>query len=195
MTRPVSYIVHSTLEAKLVEGLRCGDLRCYRQLYELFAPRVRRLLLRLFHSAAVADDAVQATFLIAFEKAGQFDGRSAMLTWLTCIALREARRQVARTAREVGMEVEATVFGRTPEDEAVHLQASRQLGSLIDALPEEKRIALLLFEVEGLSVQEVADVLGEPRGTVLARLSRTRAELREAMREPQPRSTSRAGER
>ena len=53
---------------------------------------------------------------------------------------------------------------------------------LVQTLPEEKRTALLLFEIEGFAVAEIAEITGEPRGTVLARLSRTRAELQRAVR-------------
>lgn len=99
------------------------------------------------------------------------------------IALREARRAQARWRPEppqAGTEEEAS-SDPTPEARTARSEEARALALLIAGLSEEKRISLLLFEVEGYSVQEIADVLGEPRGTVLARLSRTRAELQRAL--------------
>ena len=184
MSRPVIHLPATAIgEEELVGGLRRGDVASYRHLYELFAPKLRRILGRTYRNA-VADDAVQATFLVAYQKVAQFDGRASLLTWLTRIALRQA----ARAARKEGSETasqppqpEALSGVHSPEEAAMQGQLAGRLAALIGQLPERKRVALLLFEVEGFSVQEIADILEEPRGTVLARLSRTRAELREAL--------------
>ncbi len=184
MKHPVIHLPASAgREEELVDGLRRGEVSSYRHLYELFAPRLRRMLGRVYGSGAVADDAVQATFLIAFQKVGQFDGRASLLTWLTRIALRQAGR-ASRRSHDPGLQApqtEEASEASSPEEVAMRGQLAVRLAGLIAKLPERKRVSLLLFEVEGLSVQEVADVLDEPRGTVLARLSRTRAELREAL--------------
>lgn len=180
----VTYLPPSAAsERALVEGLRQGELTAYRQLYELFAPQLRRMLDRVYQDASLADDVVQATFLIVFRKIGQFDGRASLLTWVTRIALREAARARGRAepvAAPAPAEAELAVEA-SPEEEAALRRDAAMLAKLISQLPDSKRIALLLFEVEGLSVQEIADVLETPRGTILARLSRTRAELRTAM--------------
>src|SRR5262245_41540064 len=84
-------------EGQLVERLRRGDARAYRELYDRCGPRLLGIIDRLFGDHALAEDAVQATFLIIFQQIEQFDGRSALLTWMTRIAIREAHR-LARPA-------------------------------------------------------------------------------------------------
>lgn len=183
-SKPITHLLNGPgAERQLVEGLLRGEEGCYRQLYEVFAPRLRALLQRIFRDPALVDDAVQATFLAVFQKIEQFGGRSSLFTWMTRIGLNKAghlARKQART-RRLAEAIESGDVPATPEQQGSDREHHRQLEALIAALPLEKRSALLLFEVEGFSVQEIADVTGEPRGTVLARLSRTRAELREAV--------------
>ncbi len=179
----LSYIASQGTERQLLEALRRGDPASYRQLYETHAPRLLRLLQRITRDEGLAHDALQCAFLIVFEKLDGFAGRSSLSTWMTQIGIREAQRLVRQsTPRELPAEP-APEPRRCPESESIHREASVRLNSLIAALPVEKRAALILFEVEGLTAREVAEVLDEPLGTVLARLSRTRAELRETMRD------------
>jgi RNA polymerase sigma-70 factor (ECF subfamily) len=174
----------SLLEAGILEGLREGDPASFKRLHDLHAPRLLRLLSRLTHDEALARDALQATFLIVFRKIGGFDERSSLATWMTRIAIREARRLVQRASRESPAPLTESDAGPpvdSPEDSLGRRQLARRLAGLIEAMPWEKRTALVLFEVEGLSVQEIADLSEEPRGTILARLHRVRLELRGAM--------------
>jgi RNA polymerase sigma-70 factor (ECF subfamily) len=177
MSKPLDYLpLPATAEKELVASLCRGEADSYRHLYERFAPRLSRILLRIFSDPQLASDAVQATFLVVFQKIDRFDGRSALLTWMTRIAINEAhalRRKNAR--RPLTTPHDEPV--RNPEQQHGDRELQHKLSALVAALPEEKRTALLLFEIEGFSVQEIADITGEPRGTVLARLSRTRAEL------------------
>lgn len=182
--KPLLYLGRGPQDESLVEGLRRGDVGSYRQLYELYAPRLQRTLERLFRDAQLAQDALQSTFLAVFRHVHQFDGRSSLITWMTRIAIREAQRIVGQKSRARRLATGLSESGDAPPPSAGpdEREDLRILSELLDALPDEKRTALLLFEVEGFSVQEIADITGEPRGTVLARLSRTRAELREALR-------------
>ena len=177
MSKPLDYLpLPASAEKELVASLCRGDAESYRHLYERFAPRLTRILLRIFSDSQLARDAVQATFLVVFQKINRFDGRSALLTWMTRVAINEAhalRRKNSRRPTATTLEEPA----RNPEQQHGDRELQHKLHALIAALPEEKRTALLLFEIEGFSVQEIADITGEPRGTVLARLSRTRSEL------------------
>lgn len=185
MIRSVTHLLPGRgAEQQLVEGLIRGEEASYRQLYEAFSPRLRALLLRIFRDAALVEDAVQSTFLQVFRCIAQFNAQSSLMTWMTQIALNEAGRMVRRQtrARQIPSEgITETEEPRTPEHHNVQREEYTHLAAAIAALPLEKRTALLLFEVEGFSVQQIAEVTGEPRGTILARLSRTRAELREAV--------------
>jgi RNA polymerase sigma-70 factor (ECF subfamily) len=186
MTKSIDFLpLGAMAEKDLVAGLCRGEAASYRHLYDRFAPRLQRILLRIFADPQLASDAVQASFLIVFEKVGRFDGRAALLTWLTRIAINEAhalRKKSARRPNAAAFHEETAPSPRNPEQEHGDRELQCQLQALIKALPEDKRTSLLLFEVEGFSVQEIADITGEPRGTVLARLSRTRAELQKELR-------------
>ena len=179
----VTHIIGSpAAERKLVSGLVHGDEASYRQLYEVFAPPLRRTLHRLFRESSLTDDTVQATFLIVFRRVESFDFRSGLLTWITRIGIREGVR-IARAANRV-FDFEppgSTEESDSPEARAIRAQQGMHLEGLITTLPDAKRVPLLLFELEGFSVEEIAELLGQPRGTILSRLSRTRAELREAI--------------
>jgi len=187
MSRPVTFLLPGRgAERQLVEGLIRGEEASYRQLYESFSPRLRALLLRIFRDSNLVDDAVQATFLQVFCCITQFNGQSSLMTWITQIALNEAGRMARRQSRTRQLAqhqqgVSQLEDSHTPEQKNAEREEYACLATAIAALPLEKRIALLLFEIEGFSVQEIADIMGEPRGTVLARLSRTRAELRESV--------------
>ncbi len=177
MSKPLEYLpLPASAEKELVASLCRGEAESYRHLYERFAPRLSRILQRIFSDPQLASDAVQATFLVVFQKIDRFDGRSALLTWMTRIAINEAHALRRKSARRPSP-APANEPARNPEQEHGDRELQRKLSTLVAALPEEKRTALLLFEIEGFSVQEIADITGEPRGTVLARLSRTRAEL------------------
>jgi RNA polymerase sigma-70 factor (ECF subfamily) len=183
MKEQMKYLPLGTVaEKELVAGLRRGEAASYRHLYDRFAPRLHRILHRIFSDSQLACDAVQSAFLIVFQKVDRFDGRSTLITWLTRIAINEAHTLRRKNNRRPVPTVVPTEHPRTPEQEHSDREFQEQLAVLLRALPEEKRVALLLFEVEGFSVQEVADITGEPRGTLLARLARTRAELQKELR-------------
>lgn len=182
MSEKVAHIIGSpAAERVLVAGLLRGDAASYRQLYDVFGPPLRRSLLRLLRDRTLADDAVQAAFLIVFRRVETFDHRASLLSWITRIGIHEGLR-LARAANKLSLDVpEVESANRSPEAEAILAQQGARVGALIAALPDAKRVPLLLFEIEGFSVAEIADLIGEPRGTVLSRLSRTRAELRSAL--------------
>jgi RNA polymerase sigma-70 factor, ECF subfamily len=171
-------------EERLVEGLRRGDVDAYRLLYEAFAPRLLRVVERITHDAQLARDAVQETFAIVFCKIERFEGRSGVRTWMTRICIREAQRLAGAQPRQAPAVAPSAVTPQTwPEEQAARAELYRQMERRIAALPIEKRTAFLLFELEGFSAQEISEITGEPYGTVLSRLARTRAELRAALEE------------
>lgn len=183
MQKPLDYLpLGAMAEKELVAGLCRGEAASYRHLYDRFAPRLQRILLRIFADSQLASDALQASFLVVFQKVDRFDGRASLLTWLTRIAINEAHALRRKSARRPHHPLSHETPPRTPEQEHGDREIHHQLAALVKALPDEKRTTLLLFEIEGFSVQEIADITGEPRGTVLARLSRTRAELQKELR-------------
>lgn len=147
-----------------------------------------------------AEDVVQSAYLRAFEAIGRFEGRSSLSTWLTRIAVNEALgRQRAAKRRRRHLEGalvlddyrERLMRGSMSEAAPGGDMARAQIRSLLEAaiarLPENFRLAFVLREVEELSVEETAEVLGIPAATVKTRHLRARRRLSEAL-EPELKS-------
>lgn len=145
------------------------------------AGMLANLALRLVRDPHRAEDLVQETYLRAFAAWGGFRGGS-VRSWLAAICLNtfrsEARRGLRRPLETPTPDTGAELADRQDVSEAA-LKALTWRAALgvIDRLPEAKRLCLILVDVGGLTAQEAADVLGCPRGTVLARVHRARREV------------------
>lgn len=159
---------------------------------------LRRNNQRLYHTAwavlrdrADAEDVVQESYLKAFASIGSFTGASSLATWLTRIVLNEAlgkRRLSQRRARLLQQQsvalmedYRARLAGMSaepsPEQQAARGQVAKLLERAIADLPEAFRIVFILRDVDGLSIEEAADVLNIPPQTVKTRLLRARRRL------------------
>ncbi len=169
-------------EPQLIAGVLAGDRRAARELYDLHAPRIYRLIYRMVGDEEEAREYTQDTFVKAFRRLGQFRGDSALSTWLHAVAMssvltgmRRMRRQRARETELV--EAETVAGGGTGVD--YHLR--ERLQAELERLPLRLRLPVVLHDVEGYTHREIAGMLGVPEGTSKARLSEARARLREAL--------------
>ena len=154
---------------------------------ELLVRRHGRMVLgvcrRILGNVPDADDAFQATFLIFVEKAGTLTRPEQSAGWLHAVALRVSQR--ARAVRNRRREREAELVDAA--DPTVHESASetadlrRTLDEELDRLPEKYRLPIVLCELEGRTLDEAAQLLGWPKGTVAGRLSRGRELLRKRL--------------
>ena len=164
------------------------------ELMDAYGDRIYGLALHLCGEPSAADDLVQETFLRAYRNWPRFEGRSAPLTWLYTIASRACQRLERRRAgqpRRVETLDELVAAHATPselvgtqEDPLEYTMRREETGRLraaIAALPSPFRLPLVLKELQGLSVLEVADVLGLQEGTVKTRLHRARLTLRKEL--------------
>lgn len=171
-----------------------GDVLGFEQIVRYYGAMVFSLAARLV-GPADAEDVVQETFLRAYHGLGKFRGESSLKTWLYAIALNRARARMGALGRLRAMFVpgrsheddpfasldDAADPAASPEENAVLKERRVRLRAAIRALPEEFRAAVLLRDLEGLSYEEVAEVLGVPIGTVRSRLARGRALLKEKL--------------
>jgi RNA polymerase sigma-70 factor (ECF subfamily) len=156
----------------------------FREIYEAHFGFVWRALRSMGVREAEVPDALQEVFLVVHQKLGEFEGRAKITTWLFGIAMRVAstRRRSAHVRREVlGGDVllEIPSDGADAAEEVERRQALAMFESILDRLPIEQRVVFTLFEVEGLSGEEIAELLDIPRGTVHSRLRLARAAFRE----------------
>jgi RNA polymerase sigma-70 factor, ECF subfamily len=180
-------------DASLLEGLRQGDEAAYEVLIQRYERPVYNLVSRLVEDRADAADAVQEVFLKVFRKVGWFRGESSLKTWIYRIAINEARNQRRwfgrHRQREVGLEPapgeSAGGYGNWLEDQQpspFDIALDHETRALIeDALNEVSpafRAALVLREIEGLSYEEISEILEVSLGTVKSRIVRGREALR-----------------
>jgi RNA polymerase sigma-70 factor, ECF subfamily len=156
---------------------------------------VYRANLRITGDPATAQDLTQETYLRAFRSFSSFQSGTNCRAWLLQIAhnvfcrdYRQRKRITWRTADDDEFDQLALVPGQMPDpEEEVLRQLDRdELRHALAQLPETFRTAIVLVELQGLSCEEAAAVMGTPRGTVLSRLYRGRARLRQILEEKVP---------
>ena len=131
-----------------------------------------------------AEDAVQETYLRAFAAFDRYRG-DGMRSWLATICLNvlreSARRRATRPDEALGVDVPGSLDGEESFDAAVGREERLRLARALAGLSAEQREAIVLVDVAELTFQEAADVLGCPRGTVLARVHRGRRRLAQVL--------------
>jgi RNA polymerase sigma-70 factor (ECF subfamily) len=187
-------------QAGLVERLRAGDAAALETLMGEYASRVYRLAVGITRDQADAEEVVQDVFLTLATKSATFEGRSALGSWIYRITTNAAlnkrrgkRRQVETSLeehlptfladghREGDRTYLLTDWSQSPERELLSGEARRVLERALDALPARYRAVLTLRDVEELSNDQVAELLGESLASVKSRLHRARQALREQL--------------
>ncbi len=170
-------------EAELATRARGGDRVAFGQLVERFAPQARRVARAVLQDPHDADDAAQDAFLAALVKLDQYDPRRPFGPWLMRIVANAATdRRRRRTVRQVEpLAPELTGGGPRPDREAEQSALGDRLRAALAELPERRRIAVVLFDVEGYSHSEIAQILGIPEGTVRSEVFHARRRLRELL--------------
>jgi RNA polymerase sigma-70 factor (ECF subfamily) len=153
-----------------------GEDAAYRECYELHAPALMRVLVRVLRNRALAEEILQESFVAAFRKIGQFRGETKLSSWLTGIALRRGLNALRGESRRLKHLPPPPEPETSFEPFLADRDMTRKVLALLDEMEPEKRMALLL-QAEGHTAAEIAEMMGEPRGTVLSRLARSRAEL------------------
>lgn len=184
-------------EAVLVAGLREGAEAAYERLILLYQQPVYNLICRLMNDSGEAGDVVQEVFLKVFRNIGTFRGQSSLKTWIYRITVNEAynhRRWYSRHRKqEVGLEKEEVDTrsyqetlqdpGQSPFDVASGHETHALLEEALTELNPSFRTAVVLRDIEDLSYEEIAEVLGISLGTVKSRILRGREALRKKLAE------------
>jgi RNA polymerase sigma-70 factor (ECF subfamily) len=151
-------------------------------IYRAHAAEVARWAQRLGGPRIDVDDVLSEVFLVAHRRLPDFRGEAKISTWLYAITLNVVkdmrRRERWRRWLRFGREEAEPAGGLTPLQELEGRHAAALTYQLLDGLPEAERTALILFELEGLSGEQIATLSGEAVGTVWVRLHRARARLR-----------------
>jgi RNA polymerase sigma-70 factor (ECF subfamily) len=151
-------------------------------LYRLHARTVARWALRLGGPGIDADDVTQDVFLVARRRLRTFEPRAKITTWLfrtTEKVVRAARRRQRLRRLLTGDSAEVAATGPTPLEAALRDETCRRVYRILDRLPDKQRRVLILFELEGLSTQDIAVLVGARPVTVRVWLHRARARFAE----------------
>lgn len=174
----------------LVQRAVAGDQRAFELLVIKYQRRVARLVARMVRDADLVDDVVQETFIRAYRALHQFRGDAQFYTWLYRIAVNTAKKALVDLRRNPVMN-ESALRGRDEDDETSRVEnelstdetpetvlAAKEIGAAVnaamEALPEDLRHAVTLREIEGLSYEDIAEVMNCPIGTVRSRIFRAR---------------------
>lgn len=154
-------------------------------------------LQRLGGRDADLQDLLQEVFVVVHQRLRDFEGRSLVTTWLFGIALRvvAAHRRRASTRRELpdgsADRGDEPSTGDSPEEAAAFQQARVRLAAILDEMDLPKRAVFVMFEIEDMSCEEMASILGIPVGTVYSRLHAARAQFERIRTAEPPRKAQR----
>ncbi len=177
----------------LVRAAQRGDKHAFAQLVEKYEQRVYNLARKMMRNQQDAEDVLQETFISVFRHLDEFQGDAAFATWLYRIATNASLMKlrgrktpplsldepVESDDGDGAMPREIVDWSFTPEEALLSTEVRAQMDAAVEALPESMRAVFVLRDIEGLSVQETADVLGISVPNVKTRLHRARLMLRE----------------
>jgi RNA polymerase sigma-70 factor, ECF subfamily len=183
------------LDLQLVERAQRGDKKAFEILVVKYQLKLERLLMRMVRDQDEIADIVQESFIKAYRALGSFRGESAFYTWLYRIAVNTAKNYMTASGRRMptstGVDAEEAENTDdsgmlqdmlTPESALISKQIAQTVTQAIEELPEEFRLAITLRELDGLSYEEISEIMGCPIGTVRSRLFRARETIAAKLR-------------
>ena len=190
-TPPAGAPTSQATDLMLVERTVAGDQKAYELLVIKYQRRIQRLIGRMVRDVDLVEDIAQETFIRAYRALAQFRGEAQFYTWLYRIAVNTAKKALGDLKRDPLVSQSALRGGTDEDDETSALEnelttsetpetvlAAKEIAatvnSAMEALPDELRQAITLREIEGLSYEEIAEVMDCPIGTVRSRIFRAR---------------------
>ena len=180
--------VRAMNDEALITAFQQGDHDVYRFLVERYQERIRNVLFSIFHDRDFIDDLAQEVFIKAYQALPRFRFEASFYTWLYRIAVNKSRDELRKkkvrrffsfqTLDEgVGQEIQTRLSVPPVERDTQEL-----VNLALQTLPEKFRTAVVLKDIDGLSYEEIAEVMQCELGTVKSRISRARSMLRKALK-------------
>jgi RNA polymerase sigma-70 factor (ECF subfamily) len=187
------------LDAELVARVQAGDRDAFRELFEKYHRRAFAVALGVVKNKQDAMDVVQDAFIKVHHHIETFQGSSSFYTWLYRIVMNLSIDHIRRVSRKKGVDYDDTIANEghaagdgsllpsvsdsNPAKTVLRNELSEAIRNALDTLPEFHRQVILLREVEGLSYEEMAEVLDVPKGTIMSRLFHARRKMQEQLTE------------
>ena len=183
------------VDQQLVERAQRGDKKAFELLVVKYQRKLARLLSRFVRDASEVEDVTQEAFIKAYRALPSFRGDSAFYTWLYRIGINTAKNYLVSLGRRAptvtgvdSEEAEGIEEGdqlrdlNTPENQMMTRQLAETVNHALQELPEELRTAITLREIDGMSYEEIAQIMNCPIGTVRSRIVRAREAIAERLR-------------
>jgi RNA polymerase sigma-70 factor, ECF subfamily len=183
------------VDQQLVERAQRGDKRAFELLVVKYQRKLARLLSRFIRDPGEVEDVAQEAFIKAYRALPSFRGDSAFYTWLYRIGINAAKNYLVAMGRRAPTSTEhdaedAETFDdgdqlrdiNTPENLLMSKQVAGVVNAAMEQLPEELRTAITLREIEGLSYEDIAEIMNCPIGTVRSRIFRAREAIAEKLK-------------
>ncbi len=183
------------IDQQLLERVQSGDKQAFDLLVIKYQRKLARLLSQFIRDSAEVEDVTQEAFIKAYRALSSFRGDSAFYTWLYRIGINTAKNFLVSQGRKLptlqGFDNEdAEDFEdggllkemNTPESELMSQEIAQTVNQTLDSLPEELRTAIVLREIDGLSYEEIANIMNCPIGTVRSRIFQAREAISEQLR-------------
>jgi RNA polymerase sigma-70 factor (ECF subfamily) len=183
------------VDLQLVERAQRGDKHAFELLVIKYQRKLARLLSRFIRDAGEVEDVTQEAFIKAYRALPAFRGDSAFYTWLYRIGINTAKNYLvsmgrrAPTVTEVDNEEAEDIEDgtqlkdmNTPESQMMSRQIAETVNTTLQSLPEDLRTAITLRELDGMSYEEIAQIMNCPIGTVRSRIFRAREAIAEKLR-------------
>ena len=173
-------------DQQLVEKVQAGDKRAFDLLVLKYQAKIQALVSRYVQDSHEVQDVTQEAFIKAYRALPRFRGDAAFYTWLYRIAINTAKNHlVSRSRRPPGSDVEvedaeyyeaggALRNQENPENQLFRAELEKVVNTAIKELPDDLRAAVTLREFDGLSYEDIADIMDCPVGTVRSRIFRAR---------------------
>lgn len=173
-----------TEDRLLIQRFLAGEEAAFERLVERYYQRIDRLAQHVVRQPMAAEDITQEVFLRAYRSLSRFRGEASFYSWLYRIAINLCLNYLRRQAIHLSPAEEAddSTVSADPSSLLETQELERLVRRAMDALPPHYRVAVILRDLEGLSYQEIADILGIPLGTVKSRINFGKRLLREKLR-------------
>jgi RNA polymerase sigma-70 factor, ECF subfamily len=176
---PIRMVLESS-ERELIEACRRGEREAFRALFEAYKDRVYSIALRFTGDESLAMDIAQDTFLKLFSTMSEFRGDAAFSTWVYRLVVNACLDHKRRGWRLVPIADELVAVLRAPGDSLrsmLHSEMRDRVRAAVETLSHDMRMAVVLRYTEGLSYDQIAEVMGCSAGTVASRLNRAHKAL------------------
>jgi RNA polymerase sigma-70 factor, ECF subfamily len=188
------------VDAQLVRQVQLGDQRAFEMLVVKYRRRIERLIARMVRDVDLVEDLAQETFIKAYRALPNFRGDSSFYTWLYRIAVNTAKKALMQMHRDPTVSESALAKGgdddddarptvdqnladgETPESALASRQIADTVNRAIESLSDDLRQAIVLREIEGMSYEDIAQLMGCPIGTVRSRIFRARDTISQKLR-------------